>query len=65
MLGNTFVSVLQLGGPKRCFHWGVLNVPKKFADKPMNVALSKKKERYECTNELNNMDHTIQVGKMD
>jgi hypothetical protein len=29
LLGNTFVSVLQLGGPKRCFHWGVLNVPKK------------------------------------
>jgi hypothetical protein len=29
LLGSTFFFILQLGGPKRCFHWGVLNIPKK------------------------------------
>jgi len=36
-LGNAFLSIFQLGGPKRCFHWGVLNVPKNIVDGPMNI----------------------------
>jgi hypothetical protein len=29
LLGSTFLFIVQLGGPKRCFHGGVLNIPKK------------------------------------
>ncbi len=29
-------------GARRCFRWGVLNLPEKFADGPMNMAFSKK-----------------------
>jgi hypothetical protein len=32
------------GGPKRCFHWGVLNVPKKLLMGQLNMALSQKKK---------------------
>ncbi len=33
----------------------VCNVPKKFADGPMNMALEKKGKSYEHTHELSNM----------
>jgi hypothetical protein len=47
------------GGPKRCFHLGVLNVPKTIAHGPMNMALSKKKFfKIEGTHDLINMNHT-------
>jgi hypothetical protein len=41
--------------PKRCFYWGVHNVPKKIDDGPINMTPSKKKRRgggVECTHEL-------------
>jgi hypothetical protein len=42
--------------PKRCFYWGVHNVPKKIDDGPINMTPSKKKKKggggVECTHEL-------------
>jgi hypothetical protein len=43
-LRNLVVSILQLGS-KRCFHWEMINFPKTIADGPMNMGLSKKKEK--------------------
>jgi hypothetical protein len=46
LLGNDIISILQLGVWKRCFHWGVLNVPKKNVDGPMNYdSFKQKKEK--------------------
>jgi hypothetical protein len=44
-VGSTFVSILQLGVQKRCFYWGMPNVPKKFADGPINMAALKTKRK--------------------
>jgi hypothetical protein len=44
-LGNAFVSILQLRVQKGASHWGVLKVPKKFVNRPMNIAFSKNKNR--------------------
>jgi len=43
--GIAFVSILQLGIQKRCFYWGMPNVPKKFANGPINMAPLKKKRK--------------------
>jgi hypothetical protein len=53
---STFVSILQVGVQKRCFNWGMPNVPKKLADGPINMAPLKKKMKKscECTHELYN-----------
>jgi hypothetical protein len=32
---SSYKPALQLGVPKRCFHWGLPNAPKKFDDGPM------------------------------
>jgi hypothetical protein len=43
-------------GSKEVLPLGVVcNVPKKFADGPMNMALEKKGKSYEHTHELSNM----------
>jgi hypothetical protein len=44
LLGNTFVSILQLGVGRGVSIGGVLQCSQKFADGPMNMALSKKKK---------------------
>jgi hypothetical protein len=37
---------IATGCPKRCFYWGVPSVPKKNGDGPMNMAPSKKKNKF-------------------
>ncbi len=45
--------------PKRCFHWGVINIPKKLLMGQSIWLLQKKKKSYGCSHELINMNHTM------
>ncbi len=60
-VGYWVSSYLELGGPKRCFHWENAQCSKRIADEPtMKIALSKNKKpnNYAHIHELINMNHT-------
>jgi hypothetical protein len=59
LLGNTFVFILH-GVQRDASIGGVLNVPQKNDDGPMNMALSKKK-KVKKSYELINMNHTMYI----
>jgi hypothetical protein len=42
-------------GPKKCVHWGVLHVPKKIVDWPMNTTLSKNKKKEVMNKPMNQL----------
>jgi hypothetical protein len=55
MMGNTFISTLQLGVQRGASIGRSVQYSQKIADGPMNMALSKRRRSYERNHELSNM----------